>query len=178
MSNKATTALKRNIQLIKGITRHSAQNHYELGEACYEIRENRLYRALSYNSIPVFVAEQLPMSYSVFVKYAGLHKQIIRLGYSKDEAIDLIGQHSHSIVREVLSKCRTKVGQKTLDKRFREFRNRESQVNVQLNQEDRLLLEDLLEEFGAIKTDTGYMKGRSEAFAKLLHNFGKGKKIA
>ena len=154
------------------LDKQTTNAYYEMGRILHALWSNELYEVLGYESFPHMVEEELTFSYGTAQRYAHTYRRLRELKYSKQEAMDLIEEHSYTRVARVVSKLPNKVGKRAFANRAAE--DTYFQLNFQLKPEEYDEMAVALEAAGArYNEDRGRWEHSSEALINIIRgHFG------
>lgn len=145
---------------------HSA--FYEMGRILSAIAHGKLWDVLSYDSLGHLIEEELSFSPSQAYRYLHTYRHFNRLGYTKTEALGLIGEFSFTHMAHVLPDLKDKIGKRAMKNAIERKLDEARQINFQLNKSDLSLLVEVLKQYGAEPTDTGRLMNSSDALMSLV----------
>lgn len=147
--------------------------YYDMGRILSAILHGNLYDALGYDSMGHLIEEELSFSPSQGFKYLHTYRHFKRLGYTKTEALELIGEYSFTHMASVLPKLTDKVGKRAIKNAITKMLNENRQINFALNSTDLQLLVEALRAFGA-EPKEGKLMNSSWALMRMVKSVLKG----
>lgn len=147
--------------------------YYEMGQILSAIRRDKLYDVLGYESMAHLVEEELSFSLGTAGRYAATYDHFKRLGYTKNQALDIMYEYGFSNVSDYLPKAKNKVSKATVGRHIRKMLEENVQINFQYSAADYRVLEQALIQHGAVRSDTGRLLHSSEALLDIVRSSGK-----
>lgn len=141
-----------------------------MGQILSAISHGKLFDILGYDSMSGLVEEELSFSASQAQRYLHTFRHFKRLGYTKTEALELIGEFSFTHMSAYLPNAKDKVGKRAIKNAIDKQLEESKQINFQLNGKDPKLLVDVLRLHGAEPTESGRLMGSSEALMSLVRS--------
>jgi hypothetical protein len=141
--------------------------YYDMGRILSAILHGKLYDALGYESMGQLIAEELSFSSSQGFRYLHTFRHFKRLGYSKNEALELISEFSFTHMAHYLPKAKDKVGKRAIKAAITKMLNESRQINFALSKSDLSLLIEALRLYGAEPKD-GRLLYSSNALMEMV----------
>lgn len=150
--------------------------YYEMGQILHAFKESKLYTVMGYESFSHMVEEELSFGITTAHKYANTFGHFKRLGYKKNEAIELITEYGLAHMHDVLPDMKTKVGTRAIGKLIEAITLYPITFTMDANEiveaEQALLL------LGAELTDEGRFLHSTPAFMAMVRSINAQRKAA
>lgn len=140
--------------------------YYEMGQILHAFKESKLYTVMGYESFTHMVEEELSFGVTTAHKYANAFGHFKRLGYKKNEAVELITEYGLAHMSDVLPDMKTKVGPRAISKLIEAITL--YPITFTLDKDQLIDAERALEEMGVTFTDEGRMKHSTAAFMQMV----------
>ena len=142
--------------------------HYEIGRILSAIQHSKLWQTLGYESMSHLIDEELTFSSATGFTYLRCYRKLKTLQYTESESLDLLTEFGISRLSDWLSTAKQKVGKRAIANAIKAWRKEHQQINFTLSATDAGRLDEMLEKFGASKSDNGRWQGSTDAFVDIL----------
>lgn len=152
---------------IREISQSHAEGHYEMAQIFNAIRDNKLFELMDYETFFDFcVGEQLPVTNTTAYNYAMVFRHAKRLGYNRNEMLELFAVHPVSKIYKVMCQLDRKVARRTFAGKVSEY----SADGIQFNfsPSNHAMVTRVLKQFGMSEGNDGRRVLATEAFEAAM----------
>ena len=174
MSKKLFTQLTTQLEAhIKEVGNHA----YEIAVAIDAIKTKKLFKFVGHESFSDYTYNnELSLGPRQVVVYASLGKQFERLGYSHDDATEVLEEFGLSHAMMLLAQCDKRVALSTLRRRSNEYYKQHPTFTVAMDPDELKRMDAILQSFGMEISDTNRRVGVPDALMKALEAAAKNNK--
>jgi hypothetical protein len=167
MNRKSDEYARRMLDQLRDLdaTVHGA--YWEMGRILSALAHGKLYDLLGYESMGGLIDEELSFSRGQGFRYLHTFRRFQALGYTKNEALELINEFSFTHMAKVLPTLSQKVGKRAVGNAIDKMLKEAKQINFALSEKDLGLLIEALRVFGAEPKD-GRLLYSSHALMEMV----------